>query len=55
MRIGDVYSWKHQPFDHLVYLGKNGSWYQFKKISESQDIIDLLDSDLCMIEETHEI
>lgn len=33
MKVGNRYNWKHQP-DRLIYLGKKGSWHQFKKIGD---------------------
>lgn len=55
MKIGSVYNWKHQPADHLVYLGKKGSWHQFKKIGDRREVwCEVLESDLHMIKETKE-
>ena len=56
MIIGGKYNWKHQP-ERLVYLGRNwsgnGYWHQFAKV-QSPEVVwcEVLDSDLCMIEET---
>ncbi len=52
MRIGGRYNWRGQS-DRLIYLGKKGSWHQFKKIGDARAIwCEVLDQDLHMIEET---
>lgn len=52
MKVGNRYNWKHQP-DQLIYLGKKGSWHQFKKIGDPRAVwCEVLDEDLHMIEET---
>jgi len=49
---GKRYNWKNQP-ERLIYLGKLGSWYQFKKIGDSSPIwCEVLGHDLHMLEET---
>ena len=50
--IGGKYNWVNQP-DRLVYLGKKGSWHQFKKIGDPREVwCEVLDEDLPSIEET---
>jgi len=52
MKFGGIYKWRGQP-DLMVYLGKNGSWHQFKKIGDPRAVwCEVLDEDLHMIEET---
>lgn len=53
MKIGDKYNWVGQP-EQLIYLGKEGSWHQFKKIDNLGCLwrYRLRDDDLHMIEET---
>lgn len=52
MIFGGCYNWINQP-ERLVYVGKKGSWHQFKKIGDPREVwCELLDSDLHMIEET---
>lgn len=55
MKAGEKYNWIGQP-DRLVYLGKKGSWHQFKKIGDPRDVwCEVLDADLHMLEETKDI
>lgn len=52
MKRGGRYNWKYQP-DRLIYLGKRGSWHQFKKIGDPREVwCEVLDADLHMLEET---
>jgi len=56
MNIGGKYNWKHAERDQLIYLGKKGSWHQFKKIGDPREVwCEVLDEDLHMIEETKDI
>ena len=53
MNIGGNYNWKYTKNDKLIYLGKKGSWHQFKKVGNPRDVwCEVLDEDLHMIEET---
>ncbi len=48
---GGNYKWKHQA-DQLVYLGKKGSWHQFKKIGDPRDVwCEVQDDELSMMME----
>ena len=50
--IGSKYNWIGQPA-RLIYLGKAGSWHQFKEIGDSREIwSEDLSSDLRLLEET---
>ena len=52
MKIDGYYNWAYQN-DRLIYVGKKGSWHQFKKIGDARDVwCEVLDGDLHMIEET---
>lgn len=52
MKIGGKYNWKGQP-DRLIYIGKAGSWHQFKKIGDPREVwCEVLTEDLQSIEET---
>ena len=52
MVIGGFYNWKYQS-DRLIYLGKKGSWHQFKKIGDPREVwCEILTGDLPQIEET---
>lgn len=54
MKLGARYNWINQP-DRLVYIGvsKNGYWHCFRKIGDERPVwCEVLDADLCMIEET---
>lgn len=52
MKIGGKYNWIGQP-DRLIYLGKAGSWHQFKKIGDHREVwCEVLTQDLDSIEET---
>lgn len=52
MEIGDKYNWMHQS-EKLVYIGRDGGWYQFAKI-ETPDVIwcEVLARDLPRLEQT---
>jgi hypothetical protein len=53
MKPGGRYNWKYAEKDQLVYLGKAGSWHQFRKIGDPRTVwCEVLDADLCMLEET---
>jgi hypothetical protein len=53
MNIGGNYNWQHAKYDKLIYLGKKGSWHQFKKIGDPREVwCEVLDEDLCLFEET---
>ncbi len=50
--VGGKYNWVNQP-ERLIYLGKKGSWHQFKKIGDPREVwCEVLDEDLPSIEET---
>ena len=54
--IGGKYNFQNQP-ERLVYLGKDWGetcyWHQFAKVGSLGAVwADVLDSDLCMFEET---
>lgn len=52
MKIGDKYNWIGQS-ERLIYVGKEGSWYQFKKIGDPREVwCEVLGSDLDEMEET---
>lgn len=52
MIVGNHYNWKNQP-EHLVYIGRDGLWFQFSLV-DSVGVIwcEVLESDLHMLEET---
>ncbi|MBN49943.1 MAG: hypothetical protein CMN85_10410 [Spongiibacteraceae bacterium] len=54
LRRGGEYNFRNQP-ERLKYLGKRGNWHQFEKIGERGVWCELLDSDLCLIEETRAV
>ena len=58
MKVGGQYNWKNQP-ERLVYIGRNwsgnGYWHQFEKVDAPGVVwCEVLDSDLHMLEETHD-
>ena len=53
-KVGGKYNWVNQP-ERLIYLGKKGSWHQFKKIGDEREVwCEVLGSDLDSFEETPE-
>ena len=54
LKVDSSYNFKNQP-ERLAYMGKAGSWHQFKKYGEGFAVwAEVLDGDLWMIEETEE-
>ena len=54
MKIGGKYNWKDQQ-EKLIYAGKCGAWHEFRKIDDPHEIwCEVLDSDLCRLEETEQ-
>lgn len=52
MILGYKYNWKNQA-ERLIYVGKKGSWHQFTLVTHPNKIwCEVLDEDLCMLEET---
>lgn len=52
MKVGGHYNWRNQ-LDRLIYLGKKGSWHQFKKVDDPREVwCEVLTKDLDMIEES---
>jgi hypothetical protein len=52
MKRDGAYNWKNQP-DRLIYLRRFNGWHQFKKLGDPRDVwCEVLDEDLCMLEET---
>jgi hypothetical protein len=53
--VGGKYNWKGQ-LERLVYLGKQGLWYQFAKVEEPWKVwCEILANDLHNLEETVQI
>jgi hypothetical protein len=53
-KVGGHYNWRYQN-DKLIYLGKKGSWHQFKKIGDPRAVwCEVLDEDLELLEETRD-
>ncbi len=48
---GEGYNFKYQA-EKLTYIGKAGSWNQFVKVGETKVWVEVLDTDLHMIEKT---
>jgi len=49
---GGEYNWRYQN-DKLIYLGKKGSWHQFKKIGDPRPVwCEVLDDDIASFEVT---
>jgi hypothetical protein len=52
LQRGDLCNWKGQP-ERLIYVGKQGSWYQFRKIGDPRPVwCEVLAEDLHMLEKT---
>lgn len=52
LKVGYPYNWVHQH-DKLIYVGKAGSWFQFRKIGDTRPVwCEVLEEDLASIEET---
>ncbi len=54
--LNKLYKFKYQPIQEdnpvLVYIGKEGNWHQFAKLTDPATVwSELLDSDLHLIEE----
>ena len=52
MKIRGLYNFIGQE-ERLIYIGREGSWHQFAKISSPQEVwAEVLERDLNLIEET---
>jgi hypothetical protein len=55
LKTDGKYNWKHAQEDKLIYVGREGAWYQFKKIDDPRPIwCEVLAQDIHMLEETKE-
>ena len=48
--IGRKYKWKHEDII-LIYIGKNGNWNVFDNALSGKIWCEVLDYDLCLMEE----
>lgn len=54
LKVGGKYNWRYQR-DKLIYIGKRGSWHQFKRIGDPRPVwCEVLAGDIPMLEETKE-
>lgn len=52
MIVGGLYNWQYQK-ERLVYLGKDGAWYQFDLVEKPLTVwCEVLEEDLQLMEES---